>query len=88
MITCSDMSSNFLSRPVDWHNLEDVYLGAQKNIGPAGLTINILRHVLLDHAPRNDVMENSSWSLASRSKNKFENTPCTWSIYDTGENMK
>jgi len=45
----SDMSSNILSRPIPWksHNFGLIYAGAQKNIGPAGLTIVIVRKDLI-----------------------------------------
>src|SRR6478736_2904827 len=43
----ADMSSNILSRPVDVSKFGVIYAGAQKNIGPAGLTIVIVREDLL-----------------------------------------
>lgn len=45
----SDMSSNILSRPIAWseHNFGLIYAGAQKNIGPSGLTIVIIRKDLI-----------------------------------------
>ena len=46
----ADMSSNILSRPVDVARYGLIYGGAQKNIGPAGLTIVIVRDDLLGHA--------------------------------------
>ena len=46
----ADMSSNILSRPVDVSRYGLIYGGAQKNIGPAGLTIVIVRDDLLGHA--------------------------------------
>ncbi|MGB0954864.1 MAG: 3-phosphoserine/phosphohydroxythreonine transaminase [Panacagrimonas sp.] len=46
----ADMSSNFLSRPFDLQRYGLIYAGAQKNIGPAGLTVVIVRKDLLGHA--------------------------------------
>jgi phosphoserine aminotransferase len=46
-----DMSSNFLSKPVDVSKYGLIYAGAQKNAGPAGVAIVILREDLLDRAP-------------------------------------
>ena len=43
----SDMSSNLLSRPLDVSRLGLIYAGAQKNIGPAGLTLVIIREDLI-----------------------------------------
>ena len=40
-----DMSSCILSEEVDFHNLDLVYAGAQKNIGPAGLTLVIIKKI-------------------------------------------
>lgn len=46
----ADMSSNILSRPIDVSKFGMIYAGAQKNIGPAGLTIVIIREDLVGHA--------------------------------------
>ena len=46
-----DMSSSLLSRPLDVSRFGLIYAGAQKNIGPAGLTIVIVREDLIGHAP-------------------------------------
>lgn len=45
-----DMSSNILSRPVDVSRFGLIYAGAQKNMGPAGITVVIVREDLLGHA--------------------------------------
>ena len=41
------MSSNFCSRTVEWEKYDVVYVGAQKNVGPSGLTIVILKKTML-----------------------------------------
>lgn len=46
----ADMSSNFLSKKVDVAKYGLIYAGAQKNIGPAGVTIVIVRDNLVGHA--------------------------------------
>ncbi len=46
----ADMSSNILSRPIDVSRFGMIYAGAQKNIGPAGLTVVIIREDLLGNA--------------------------------------
>ena len=46
-ILVSDMSSNFCSKPIDWNKYGVVYAGAQKNVGPAGVTIVIVRNDLI-----------------------------------------
>ena len=45
-----DCSSHILSRPVDWGRVGLAFAGAQKNVGPAGLTLVIVREDLLGHA--------------------------------------
>jgi phosphoserine aminotransferase len=46
----ADMSSNILSRPVDVSRFGVIYAGAQKNLGPAGITLVIVREDLIGHA--------------------------------------
>lgn len=46
----ADMSSNFLSKPVDVSKYGLIYAGAQKNVGPAGVTIVIVRTDLMGNA--------------------------------------
>jgi len=47
-----DMSSDFLARPVDVNRFDLIYAHAQKNLGPAGVTIVLLRDHLVDRIPR------------------------------------
>ena len=49
MTLVSDMSSNFCSRPIPWEKYGVVYAGAQKNVGPAGVTIVVVREDLIGH---------------------------------------
>ena len=46
----ADMSSNFCSKPVDVARYGAIYAGAQKNIGPAGVVVVIVREDLVGHA--------------------------------------
>lgn len=48
-----DMSSDFLSRPIEAERFSLIYAHAQKNLGPAGVTVVVLHDQLLEHAPRN-----------------------------------
>ena len=48
----ADMSSSILSRPIDVAKFGLIYAGAQKNIGPSGLTVVIVREDLLGRARR------------------------------------
>jgi phosphoserine aminotransferase len=46
LVVC-DMSSNFASRKIEWEKFDVCYIGAQKNVGPSGLTIVILKNEIL-----------------------------------------
>jgi phosphoserine aminotransferase len=77
-----DMSSNILSRPVDVSKYGLIYAGAQKNIGPAGLTIVIVREDLVGHAqPKPPAMLDYKTHVDAES---MYNTPPTYSIYIAG----
>ena len=47
----ADMSSDYLSRPIDWNLFDLVYGGAQKNLGPAGVTVVFVRKALVASSP-------------------------------------
>lgn len=77
-----DASSNILSKPIDLEKYSLIYAGAQKNIGPSGVTVVIVRDDLLEKAKPNlpplldyrKIAENRS----------MLNTPNTWGIYLIG----
>jgi phosphoserine aminotransferase len=78
----SDISSTFLSRPLDVSRFGLIYGGAQKNIGPAGLTIVIVREDLLGKAvPTPPTILDYSIMAANDS---MLNTPPSYSIYLAG----
>ena len=78
----ADMSSHILSRPVDVSQFGVIYAGAQKNIGPAGLTIVIVRDDLLEAAsPLTPSVFN--WKTQAENQSMI-NTPTTYSIYMAG----
>lgn len=78
----ADMSSCILSEPINVNDFGMIYAGAQKNIGPAGLTLVIIRKDLLEQA--------SSWCPNIMNyKNQFDNdsmlnTPSTYAWYLSG----
>ena len=78
----ADMSSNILSRPVDVSKYGLIYGGAQKNIGPAGLTIVIVREDLIGQAlPATP----SAFDYKTVADNEsMYNTPPTYAIYIAG----
>ena len=78
----ADMSSTILSRPVETDKFSLIYAGAQKNIGPAGLTLVIVREELLG-----DVMDctPTMMNYAVQAKNgSMYNTPPTYAWYLAG----
>ncbi len=78
----ADMSSSILSRPVDVARYGCIYGGAQKNIGPAGLTIVIVRDDLIGHAqPATPTA--FDYRVVADNDSMF-NTPPTWAIYIAG----
>lgn len=78
----ADMSSHILSRPIDVSQYGVIYGGAQKNIGPAGLCIVIVREDLLDRAsPLTPAVFN--WKTQAENQSMI-NTPPTYSIYIAG----
>jgi phosphoserine aminotransferase len=78
----ADMSSHILSRPMDVSKYDLIFGGAQKNIGPAGLTIVIVRDDLLDRAL--PVCPSAFHYKTVAENNSMYNTPPTFSIYVAG----
>ncbi len=77
----ADMSSTLLSRPIDVSRFGLIYAGAQKNIGPAGMTVVIVRRDLLGHAlPITPTIANYEVQLGQQS---MLNTPTTFAWYVT-----
>lgn len=77
-----DMSSNFISKPVDVSKYGLIYAGAQKNAGPAGATIVIIREDLLERAPENLPAMLDYKNLAKNGS--MYNTPPCFAIYICG----
>ena len=76
----ADMSSNFCSKPVDVAKYGLIYAGAQKNVGPAGVTIVIVRGDLVGRA-RPETPTILDYKVMEGS---LYNTPPCWSIYMCG----
>lgn len=75
----ADMSSNILSKPVDISKYGIIYAGAQKNMGPAGMAVIIIREDLMGHYRENMPVLLDYQLMAD--KNSMYNTPPTYSIY-------
>jgi phosphoserine aminotransferase len=81
----SDMSSDIFSRPLDISRHGLVYAGAQKNLGPAGLTLVIVRHDLLERsaARRAELPAMLNYLTYAESRSLY-NTPPVFAIYALG----
>jgi len=82
----SDMSSNILSRPVDVSQYGLIYAGTQKNMGPSGVTVVIVRDDLIGHAVKTTP---PVFNYAEQAKNQsMLNTPATYNWYLVGLVLK
>jgi phosphoserine aminotransferase len=82
----SDMSSNILSRKIDVSQYGLIYAGTQKNMGPAGVTVVIVRDDLIGHAPKTVA---PVFNYAEQAKNQsMLNTPATYNWYLVGLVLK
>lgn len=78
----ADMSSSILSRPIDVAKFGLIYAGAQKNIGPSGLTVLIVREDLIGHA-RPDTPHVFDYQAVADDQSML-NTPPTFAWYMAG----
>ncbi len=77
-----DACSNIMSRLIDFDKYALIYAGAQKNIGPSGVTVVIIRDDMLEKAPQN---QHSLLDYRAIAANRsMVNTPNTWGIYLIG----
>lgn len=77
-IVC-DASSNILSKPIDIKKYSLLYAGAQKNIGPSGVTVVIISDEMLDRTARKQPRALDYRIFAEN--DSMPNTPNTWGIY-------
>lgn len=78
----ADLSSSILSAPLDVSKFGLIYAGAQKNIGPAGLTLVIVRDDLLDQA-KPEIPSILKYSAQAKN-DSMVNTPSTYAWYLSG----
>ncbi|MFP4475228.1 MAG: 3-phosphoserine/phosphohydroxythreonine transaminase [Desulfatibacillaceae bacterium] len=74
-----DMSSDIMSRPLDVSKFGLIYAGAQKNLGPAGVCVAIIRNDMLERVPA-DLPTMLKYTTFAE-KNSMFNTPPCWPIY-------
>lgn len=77
----ADMSSDFMSKPVDISKFALIYAGAQKNIGPAGVTMVIIRKDFLDKVVAGRKIPTMLQYKTHVSKDSLYNTPPVFGIY-------
>lgn len=82
----ADMSSDILSKPIDIEKFDLIYAGAQKNLGPSGVTVVIIRKEFLEKA--NDQLPTMLNYRTHAESNSLYNTPPTFGIYMLGEVLK
>ena len=86
-VLVSDVSSMFLSQPVDVSRYGVIYGGVQKNVGPAGLAIVVVREDLIPEGDIADVPIMMQWRPQVDAGSLY-NTPNCWSIYLCGKVFK
>jgi len=74
-----DMSSDIFSRPLDYSQFDLIYAGAQKNIGPAGATLVVIKNEILSQA-NTDIPSMLNYNLIVERESMF-NTPPVFSVY-------
>ncbi len=82
----ADMSSDYMTRAIPWQHFDLVYGGAQKNLGPAGLTIVFVRKSVLENTNR-DLASYLRYDIHA-AKNSLHNTPSVFAVYMMGKTLK
>ncbi|MFH1130204.1 MAG: 3-phosphoserine/phosphohydroxythreonine transaminase [Pseudomonadota bacterium] len=82
----ADMSSDILWRPFDAKKFALIYAGAQKNLGPSGVTVVVVRRDLVGKAAK-DIPSMFSYPIQAE-KNSLYNTPPCFSIYMVGKTLQ
>jgi len=84
----ADMSSNFMSRPIDVRKHACIYAGLQKNVGPAGMVVNIVRPDFADGSKESALCPTyCSWKTTAGADSMY-NTPACFTMYVMGEYLK
>ena len=81
----ADMSSDMLSRPLDFKKFSFIYAGVQKNAGPAGVTVVIVRDDLVQDGPALGVCPSYMDFRLEAERGSMLNTPNCWGIYVCGK---
>ena len=81
-----DMSSDYMSRQIPWDRFDATYGGAQKNLGPSGVALVIVRKSVLESSPR-ELPAYLDYRVHAKSNSLF-NTPPVFPIYVIGKVLK
>lgn len=81
-----DMSSDILSRPLDWSQIGMAYAGAQKNMGPAGTAVVFVREDILGKSGRT-IPTMLNYATHIKESSMF-NTPAVFTVYVINETLK
>ena len=82
----ADMSSDILSRPWDFSSYDFIYAGVQKNLGPAGVVLNVARKALLANTPT-ELPTMLRYSTFQKNDSLY-NTPPVFAIYIVGKTVR
>ena len=82
----ADMSSDIFSRTLDYSKFSLVYAGAQKNLGPAGTTLVLIKETLFDVVSR-QIPSMLNYKIYAEKDSMF-NTPPVFAVYATMLNMR
>lgn len=83
----ADMSSNMFSREYDWSKYDLIYAGAQKNIGPSGVTLVVIKKSWLETAQKDNIPTILNYKTHTDSDSMFNTPPCL-PIYVMGQTFK
>lgn len=84
----ADMSSDFVSKPIEIRKHACIYAGIQKNLGPSGMAVNIIRKDFAGGAHEAKICPTyMSWKVTAGADSMYNTPPC-WSIYVMGLYLK
>ena len=83
----ADMSSDILSRPVDVSKYAMIYGGAQKNVGPAGVTFVIIKNEILEQVTRGNIPTMLKYRIHVEKGSMYNTPPCT-AIFTIRETLR
>ncbi len=83
----ADMSSDILSRPVDVAKYDIIYGGAQKNLGPAGVTFVIIKDEILERVTRSNIPTMLKYRTHVEKESMF-NTPPVTAVFTVRETLR